>query len=125
MGPRVSVGGLMIAGVLALPLVILLLGRMPGHVRVTRSPRETTPLDQVDDPSPRAVSRRDARGFAIAIGVACYALAIVYWVEGRPERSGKWAWLYNLFYQWLGEAGPAVLFALLGTLLIFVGARRR
>jgi hypothetical protein len=66
----------------------------------------------------------DYRGFAIAIGLTCYALAIVEMVSPSLP-TGRWGWLLRPLHEWFGVFGPVGLYFLAGTGLLFSAWKRK
>jgi hypothetical protein len=118
---KIDLTGLAIAATIAVGAVIILLSRVEGKLRCS-SKAYTSRLAQS---SVASVSYSDAQRFAIVMGVVSYAMALVGLISGDLPRDGRWGWLVRFFYTWLGNAGPSVLFAVLGTALLYFGTMRR
>jgi hypothetical protein len=76
----------------------------------------------------RALSKKEAGGLLLAIGLGAYALALVQYINASvPTGTGRWSWLYSYIFSYiyshLGNAGLVAFWFLLGSFLIVKGWR--
>jgi hypothetical protein len=118
---KVDPTGLAIAATIAVGALILLLSRIERKASSAGQADASRPTA----PSAISLSYSDGQRFLIVMGFVCYAIALVAWISGDLPRDGRWGWLIGFFYNWLGAAGPSVLFAVLGTVLLCLATMQR
>ena len=110
---EVSVEGIWIAAFLGLGTMVFVLAGRARRARVQNAANVRPNLLGV----PLLPSGRERRIFFAAGALCFYALA--YASTAAPKHAaGRWAWLISWFYDTLGPFGPAVLFAIIGTLFV-------
>jgi len=70
-------------------------------------------------------SKADARRFCLVIGICCFALVVVELAAPRATApTGRWSWLTAPIFEAFGSFGLAVVWAVLGLILIAAYAKR-
>ena len=71
------------------------------------------------------LSKEDARRFCLVMGIVFFALVVVELAAPRATApTGRWSWLIAPVFEVFGPFGLAVVWAILGLLLIAVSAKR-
>lgn len=115
--------GLSIAATLVLGIAALALARI-GR----RSERPTTAAPPADlaEAWSRLFRGYDVRKYLFGMAFLGYALALHHLiVPDITLGTGRWGWLKNLFMDWLGPEGPAVLSLIVATAVLICAFRMK
>jgi hypothetical protein len=69
--------------------------------------------------------KSDARRFVLAIGIVAFVMVVVELASPRATApTGRWSWLTAPIFEAFGSFGLAIVWAIVGLILVTVSAKR-
>lgn len=67
----------------------------------------------------KMLSKTETRSFLLAVGIGCFAMALIDFVRPPTEiRSGRLEWVITFLHEHIGEYASSTLWAAVGTILL-------